>query len=175
MMTMEQRNELFAKLPKELREEYGFHEPFDYSKYECIHKDGFDYYPELHCIIVNDIVVWWQTEKDDLCEVDIDNPEHVNELLSRVKPRFSPSLVGIIYKNTKGRLMWLLQYHKPKDTLHKIPVDGTYVYYNPDDIDIENNNDMKLLAECMFIAVRYGVVEVFPYKNQKPEFWGCSL
>lgn len=175
MMTMKQQHEYLEKLPQELREKYGFRDWFDFSKYECIHKNGFDYYPELDVIIVNNIPVHWQTGKEDLCEIDLDNPKHLKQLVERVRYRFYPNLVGVIYKNRKGRLTCILQTEKPLNMPHKIPVDGTYVYYRPADIDVENDSNMKLLAECMFIAKRYDTFQIFPYKDEEPEFWGDSL
>lgn len=175
MMTMEQQYELFARLPKELHDKYGFGKPFDYSKYECIHKDGFDYYPELDCVLINTIPVVWETGTDDLCEVDINNPAHLDELMRRAGKRLSPELVGIIRMKENGDMTCLMRWHKPEYPCSRIPVDGTYLYYESNDIDLANDGQMRLLAESMFIAKRYNTIHVIPYKGVDPGYWEGGL
>lgn len=177
MMTMEKQYELFSQLPKEIHDSYGFQPPFDYSKYECVHMDGFDYYPELHCIVMDGINAEWEVGKDDIQSVDINNPKHLNEIMDRIRARFLPDMYGII-REYKGRMNCQIRWGEPNHSdWPSILADGARLYYKPDEFDLANNQNMNLLARCLFVGKKYNQVQIVPYKDLPPNEWGgnCIL
>lgn len=151
-----------------------FNPAFDYSGYQCIHKDGYDYYPELHTIIVDDTIeVMWETGKPGLCEVDLENPKHLKELLDRGRVQMEPGFVGTIRPNGKdpSKMSCSIGFTEQNAPYKRIPVDGTWLYYLPEEYDLKGDLLLQTLAKCLFIGRRYDLVEVVPYKNN---IWGGS-
>ncbi len=170
MITIKEQWERIGALPERLRKQYAFGTPFPYSAYRSIQKDGCIYYPDLDCLIMNEICVTWPTGDSDLCEMNVDNPSHMAEIRKRVNARLSPDIIGIARK-IKGRMQCLVTGTVPKG-FSFIPFDGTRIYYKQDEYDLESDNEMRVLAECLFAVRRYEVIEIIPYKDEEPAFWG---
>lgn len=165
-MGMKQLYEAVNKLPQQLKESYGFLEPFDYSRYEAIEYPGYVYYPELSCIIMDGIEATWPKGT-----LDIDNPAHVNELKQRIMRRAAIGAIGIARWLEPGhRMICMVSRAVPKG-FEWIPIEETRIYYKPEEMDLKNDPTLALLARCLFLFKRCEQVQVFPDAEEEPEFW----
>lgn len=177
MTTNQTYKTLVKQLPKELFKQY-FNESFDYSPYQCIHTNEYDYYPELNCVIINDIAIMWETNTKDTQPVNLQNPAHLAELQRRAKKRFTPTLAIISVSTTNKRIDCQLYKNdeRTQKFIHErklsyVSFDEGPIYYDPNDINLANNPDMLLLAKCMFLAKKYKSIYIIPYKNTNPQEW----
>lgn len=175
-MTKTEYNQLLSQLPESLRKEYGFNKPFDYSPYKCIHTDEYDYYPELDCCIIDEIPVVWEKATDQF--INLKNPEHLAELKKRVvnRKRTTHYIVSLGtdskriavqgQKNTKQFQEFVKEKHFISITYHEITM-----YYNPNNIDLTYNTEMRLLAWCIIVGKKYNPIGIDPEPNKKPSEW----
>ena len=166
---------LIKQLPKDLFDQY-FNPPFDYSPYECVHTNEYDYYPELNCVVINGIAIIWETDMNDVIPINPENPEHLAELERRIERRFVPKC-AIVSIHEKTRKM-NCQIHSDNERTRKltqelrsVPFEEGDIYYDPDNIDLANNPEMLLLAKCLFTAKKYEAIGIIPYKDTEPRNW----
>lgn len=179
MLTIQQQNEILMAMPEDTRLKYGI-QPKDYSGYKKIKKNGFVYYPEQHRIVVKDSMdVFWDHDKDDLQELDIDNPKHKNLLLKNaemyldcsvyviIKPAEDESKLASITRTFKDPAI----IYKDGSQYEKMLFDGSYICYDKKYYDPENiSNDMAFL-KGIYVMVRYDEIQVFPWKYSEPDEW----
>lgn len=177
-MIIEKYANFIKQLPDHLYREY-FHEPFDYTPYECIHTDEYDYYPDLQCVIIDEVPVVWDSSTP---YADPANPKHFAEMKRRVESQKQDLMNAVLVRcldkklechryNTDERTV---KYVKERGGLTaSIPFEEGDIYYNPDEIDLPNDPDMALLAKCLIIASKYDMIGILPEPDEDPEEWQC--
>lgn len=147
-------------------------EPYELVSYE---NETYHYYPGIPGVLVGEKLVLWETDKDDVDKVDVHNPEHFAEILRRGRRlQYNKDIIGVVNISRSGRMNVSLTSHKylKPDYSKSIQVDNTEIYYNPDDIDLENNGGWKIAAKALFLSKRYYREYIIPYKGVTPEEWG---
>lgn len=176
-MTYQEYTQLLSQLPEHLRKEYGFNEPFDYSPYKCIHTDEYDYYPELDCCIINNIPIIWESGHP---WVTPENPEILKGFKKFIKPRLKEH-IQTIYVNPNGtitccsynnlkRNFQMMQKHGNTSFVN---INGSKIWYNPNDIDLANEPETIKLARCLFWAQEHESIGLAPDKKEPVEDWTC--
>lgn len=179
-MKREEWLEHLKKLPKDLFEKHGLKMPYEWSKasYEMI--NGCKYYPKEHAIEIGSKMVSWVADDPSLCEVNPHDPLQFAEIEKRGMELQKNDFAAAVLFNEKGRMechfydkdRWPVPYMKGSENFCSFPFDGIDIYYDPV-YDLENNKELKLLAECVFIARRYSEEIIVPYHNENPEEdWG---
>lgn len=177
-MTREAVNKYMKIVAGYAREHYGLKALSDLSKesYELINdgNETYAYYPNIPGVLIGSKFVTWETGRDDLCEVDIHDPEHLAEIIRRGKRLQYDNIVGVLNVSRKGEMtidLVLPEYVKPEYSA-SVSVDNTVIHYNPNDIDLESNPHHKVIAKALFLAKRYNREYIIPYVDREPEEWG---
>ena len=175
-MTNQAYAELISQLPESTLKEYGFCRPFDFSQHECIHTTGFDYYPKLNCVVIDNVPIVWH---EDIPCADPRKPKHLREFkrIAGIRNRITLAAISI---STNGK-MYCLDYipnemvyrHIRKAGFTALPLKSEEgdIYYIPDEIDLPNNPEMLLLAKCLFMAKKYNAIHILPEPNVNPRLW----
>ena len=174
-MTYQEYTQLLSQLPEDLRKEYGFNEPFDYSPYKCIHTDEYDYYPELDCCIIDEIPIIWESGNP---WVTPENPEilkgfkeltysHTNNTCALINITTDNKITCQIMNRTHPITKNIL---KKKDYQTMFFVEGP-IYYIPTKIDLTKDNISALIAKCLFTAKKYNTIYIFPDKSKHISEW----
>lgn len=174
-MTRTEYNQLLSQLPESIRKEYGFNEPFDYSPYKCVHTDEYDYYPELDCCIIDEIPIVWA---DNNPWVTPENPEILKEFKQRIANKQEP-VINVIDIGKNTHKMAHFAYTKTKANMQSVkdknlkPIryKNITVYYDPNNIDLPNNQQMMVLAICLITAKQYNAIGIDPKQNIPPNEW----
>lgn len=176
-MTRTEAIEFSKQLTREDHIKHNIPMLYDISHEKCIHEKEFDYYPEIHAIVIGDAIVRWNPDADWVSPY---NPEHITLLKERAKRQFghNNSHVMIVAKNSNGTIYdqyvnendehikrWLSK-HNLKTTI----IDNTKVYYTSE-IDMENNNYDKYIITCQLLATKHRTTGLDPEKNTPPEEW----
>lgn len=178
-MTRDRINGYIQMVPQFLKEGYGIEPLYDLSKdrHETIEYDGmeYEYYPDIPGVLVGSKLVLWETGKEDVCDVDIHNAAHIDEIISRGRHlQYDDDIVAVVDISRKGRLN--VHFYNKQYTPVKYPksvkFDNIMVFYNSDDVDLEKNGPMKALVRAIFLIKRYRREYIIPYKNQEPCEWG---
>lgn len=167
--------ETLKQIPEEVRKQYGFNEPFDYSPYKCIHTDEYDYYPELDCCIIEEHPFVWT---DNNSWVTPENPEILAGFKRILKKAKRPIMRFVEYNYDNTLTCYVCAKCEPHITRMKhhnqttfILTDNIETYYNPNEIDLPNRPDLIKLARCLFYAQNHNVIGLIPDKNTPPEEW----
>lgn len=178
-MTRDQINRYIQMVPQFLKDGYGIRPLCNLSdeRHETIVHNGteYEYYPDIPGVLVGSKLVRWETGKEDVCNVDIHNAVHLNEIISRGKHlQYDDDIIAVVDISRKGRLS--VRFHDRRYVLAKYPksikFDNILMFYNPDDVDLEKNGPMMALARAVFLIKRYQREYIIPYKNQNPCEWG---
>lgn len=175
-MTYQEYTQLLSQLPEDLRKEYGFNKPFDYSPYKCIHTDEYDYYPELNCCIIDNVPIAWEKTANQY--INLKNPEHLTELKRRIAAKSKTTHFIISPDTLTGRISFqgqhndehLSQFIKKKN-LQTITYHGITMHYDPNRIDLSNDKTTLLLAWCLIIGTKYNTIGIEPNPNEHPSEW----
>lgn len=163
--------ELIQTLPKQVRELYHFNEkPFDFSKEKGIHGKNFTYYPSLSCAIVDDIIVYWDSDKPYIKPTI---PEHLAAIKERIAARRFHS-IGIIHteKKTNEPKLYCQLVSKNHNTsgLERIAFDDTWIYYDNKEVDMQNK-EIQTIAKALFASQRYDAEYIIPSADKNPANW----
>lgn len=176
-MTYQEYTQLLSQLPEDLRKEYGFNEPFDYSPYKCIHTDEYDYYPELNCCIIDNVPIAWEKTANQY--INLKNPEHLTELKRRVANKIiiKDYIVSIgtnkdIYCQGQRKDEYLEKFIR-KQNMVCINYHGITMYYNPNKLDLTTDKTTRLLAWCLIMGQKYNTIGIEPNPNESPSEWAA--
>ncbi len=120
--------------------------------------------------------VWWDSGKDDLQDVNLNNPEHLERLLGEARRKINTPLHLIITPNKLiGKPPVVTKLYKEPDkmfkevpTYEKLSFDGSFIYYRPGNYDPVK--DLALL-KAIYVAVKYSEIQVFPWVGCNPDEW----
>ena len=174
-MTNQAYAELISQLPESTLKEYGFCKPFDFSQHECIHTTGFDYYPKLNCVVIDNVPIVWH---EDVPYADPRKPKHLREFKRRVELQ-TKDAIAIVSIGLNDKKLYCnlcrknerMTHHIKKSGLIAAPFEEGDIYYNPNSIDLPNEPDMLLLAKCLFTAKKYDTIGLLPDPNTNPSHW----
>lgn len=175
-MTRKEINSQINKVPAERRLHLGI-ELLEELPDSCVilthNRIEYRSYPEIPGILVGSKFVTWETGSEDVCEVDVKNPEHMEEIIRRGSRLQFDNIVGIAGKDKDGKLTLELE---PVEFVDKefagvVPVDGTVIYYDPNIIRMTKNRRTDLLA--MFLSKRYRREYMIPFRDEPPVEWGA--
>ena len=170
-MTRQEYKQLLFTLSKEIRQKYGLNDDLNLDNEKCIHIDDCEFYPDIPCIIVDEVPITWDKE---LPYIKPDMPAHIAALKEWIKGRRHKS-IGIIHMtvNTDDPKLYCLLYSKTYDTsgLTAVPFDESVIYYDPKEIDLKNDELSMTIAKVIFTAMRYDAEYIVPSKNLNPKHW----
>ena len=175
-MTYQEYTQLLSQLPEDLRKEYGFNEPFDYSQYKCIHTNEYDYYPELNCCIIDEIPIIWESGNP---WVTPENPEILKgfQKFKRHNDKIKHMKIVELSPNKRINCYSPVQM-EPHNTNFKrkgytsfVTIHNEKIYYNPNNIDLQNKPETIKLAKCLFWAYKHNPIGLAPNKNEPVEDW----
>ena len=178
-MTYQEYTQLLSQLPEDLRKEYGFNEPFDYSPYKCIHTDEYDYYPELDCCIIDEIPIIWERGNP---WVTPENPE-ILKGFKELTYSLTNNTCALINITTDNKITCQIMNRthpitknilKKKDYQTMFFVEGP-IYYIPTKIDLTKDNISALIAKCLFTAKKYNTIYIFPDKSKHISEWETGI
>ena len=180
-MTREDINKQVNEIPETFRADYGLKllEDLSDKSYELVEHEGetFCFYPDIPGVLIGSKLVKWEKGNPSLCDVDLDNPEHFEQILFRGSENQYDDIVGIMDRDTSGRLTMELVELDKVDTEYSefFPIDGTVIYYNPlkfygyRGIRFERK---KQIAAALFLTKRYESAFMIPFKDEDPSEWG---
>ena len=176
-MTREQINKYIRIVPCHAKQAYGIEELSDLSamEYKNVMSDGqaYRYFPEIPGVLVGEKLVKWETGKDDLQEVNVYDRSHMKEIVKRGHILQDDDIVGIfLMENGRMRLDIARMDNVNKRYSGCVAVDNTFIYYDPKDIDLDNNGPLKMTGKAVFLVRRYGDEYMIPYKGMMPGDWG---
>lgn len=169
-MTHTEYTALLKQLPKTIKETYGLNEPSDLSKERKIRTENYQYYPDIPCMIVDDITVFWDKERP---YIKPQIPEHLAAIKERIHGKRYES-IGIIHtvKHDNENKIYCMLVSKNTDVsgLQAIAFDNTMIYYDNNEVDMQNDLT-KTLAKVLFAAQRYETEYIVPSKDKNPANW----
>lgn len=178
-MTRDQINSYIRHVPVCIRQRTGINELLDLSKErskKIIH-DGkaYLYYPDIPGILIGERLVMWEQGMPDLMDVDIYDKNHFAEIFQRGMSLTSNDIIGLASLDSDGRLKVSLVRSDRRNPSYQssIPMDGTLIYYRPENVDLVKDAPHRMEARALFLAKRYNRVFIIPYLNRKPKDWGC--
>lgn len=178
-MTRNQINSYIRHVPAHIRQRTGIEELLDLSKErskKIIH-DGkiYLYYPDIPGILIGERLVMWEQGRPDLMDVDVHDKNHFAEIYWRGMSLASNDIIGLASLDSNGHLkVSLVRSNRQNPSYQRsIPIDGTFIYYQPENVDLARDAAHRMEARALFLAKRYNRVFIIPYLNMKPKDWGC--
>lgn len=178
-MTYQEYTQLLSQLPEQIRKEYGFNEPFDYSQYKCVHTDEYDYYPELNCCVIDNIPIVWESNNP---WVTPENPE-ILKGFKELTHDHTNNPCAFINVNTDNKLTCqIMNYAHPmtkniiqKKNYQTISFAEGPICYIPTKIDLTKDKIATLIAKCLFTAKKYNTIYIFPDKTTPVSEWKTGI
>lgn len=162
-------------LPDDILSQLHIQPPFDFSPYQRVHTKEYDYYPEIPAMVIFDTIIHWDSK--DKKYINPAKPEQLSWIKDKLLP--TKNAVGLIRVSDKNGNMncTLLSETQMQNILQhdnspykRVAFDGSWIYYNDNDIDINEPRNQQIM-EALFYFARREPMQIITADSNNPADW----